>query len=78
METNQKVNATYSNMQTPRVENKVLVIDDYSTYGRAPGLRGAGTRPSDPALPSVPALTMQILKPAGFVDTAQYPLLLLV
>lgn len=27
---------------------------------------------------SVAALTMQILKPAGFVDTAHYPLLLLV
>lgn len=27
---------------------------------------------------SAAALTMQILKPAGFVDTAHYPLLLLV
>lgn len=27
---------------------------------------------------SVAALTMQILKPAAFVDTAHYPLLLLV
>ncbi|TNM98234.1 hypothetical protein fugu_014480 [Takifugu bimaculatus] len=53
VETNQKVNDTYGSMQMPRVEDKVIVIDDYT-------------------------LTMQILKPAGFVDTAQYPLLLLV
>lgn len=37
METNQKVNDTYSNMQMPTVEHKVIVIDDYSTYGRALG-----------------------------------------
>uniref|UniRef100_A0A4W6DIZ6 Dipeptidyl-peptidase 6b n=1 Tax=Lates calcarifer TaxID=8187 RepID=A0A4W6DIZ6_LATCA len=55
VETNEKVNDTYNNMQMPRVENETITIDDYST-----------------------SLTMQILKPAGFVDTAHYPLLLLV
>ncbi|GAA6234448.1 dipeptidyl aminopeptidase-like protein 6 isoform X2 [Lates japonicus] len=53
VETNEKVNDTYNNMQMPRVENETITIDDYT-------------------------LTMQILKPAGFVDTAHYPLLLLV
>eukprot|EP00064_Thunnus_orientalis_P001733 superscaffoldBa00000120_g1736 len=53
VETNQRVNDTYNNMQMPRVEYETITIDDYT-------------------------LTMQILKPAGFVDTAHYPLLLLV
>ncbi|XP_024129584.1 dipeptidyl aminopeptidase-like protein 6 isoform X4 [Oryzias melastigma] len=53
VETNQQVNITYNNLQTPRVENKTINIDDYT-------------------------LTMQILKPAGFINTASYPLLLLV
>ncbi|XP_060940676.1 dipeptidyl aminopeptidase-like protein 6 [Limanda limanda] len=53
VETNARVNHTYSNMQMPKVEYKTLTIEDYT-------------------------LTMQILKPAGFVDTAHYPLLLLV
>uniref|UniRef100_A0A7N8X0A4 Dipeptidyl-peptidase 6b n=1 Tax=Mastacembelus armatus TaxID=205130 RepID=A0A7N8X0A4_9TELE len=53
VETNEKVNTTYHNMQMPRVEYETITIDDY-------------------------ILTMQILKPAGFVDTAHYPLLLLV
>uniref|UniRef100_A0A3Q2XEI1 Dipeptidyl-peptidase 6b n=1 Tax=Hippocampus comes TaxID=109280 RepID=A0A3Q2XEI1_HIPCM len=53
VETNERVNITYNNMQMPRVEYKTITIDDYS-------------------------LTMQILKPAGFVNTAHYPLLLLV
>uniref|UniRef100_A0A673CQR5 Dipeptidyl-peptidase 6b n=1 Tax=Sphaeramia orbicularis TaxID=375764 RepID=A0A673CQR5_9TELE len=48
-----RVNTTYHNMQMPRVEYKIITIDDY-------------------------ILTMQILKPAGFVDTSHYPLLLLV
>uniref|UniRef100_A0A3P9J962 Dipeptidyl-peptidase 6b n=1 Tax=Oryzias latipes TaxID=8090 RepID=A0A3P9J962_ORYLA len=53
VETNQQVNSTYNNLQTPKVENKTINIDDYT-------------------------LTMQILKPAGFINTASYPLLLLV
>uniref|UniRef100_A0A671YZ43 Dipeptidyl-peptidase 6b n=1 Tax=Sparus aurata TaxID=8175 RepID=A0A671YZ43_SPAAU len=53
VETNERVNNTYNNMQMPKVENKTIVIDDYT-------------------------LTMQILKPAGFIETAHYPLLLLV
>uniref|UniRef100_A0A3Q3X9B0 Uncharacterized protein n=1 Tax=Mola mola TaxID=94237 RepID=A0A3Q3X9B0_MOLML len=53
VERNERVNDTCNKMQMPRVENKTIVIDDYT-------------------------LTMQILKPAGFVDTAHYPLLLLV
>uniref|UniRef100_A0A8C6WTA6 Dipeptidyl-peptidase 6b n=1 Tax=Neogobius melanostomus TaxID=47308 RepID=A0A8C6WTA6_9GOBI len=53
IETNEKLNATYNNMQMPRVEYETITIDDYT-------------------------LTMQILKPAGFKDTAHYPLLLLV
>ncbi|XP_020779652.1 dipeptidyl aminopeptidase-like protein 6b [Boleophthalmus pectinirostris] len=53
IETNEKLNATYNNMQMPRVEYNTITIDDYT-------------------------LTMQILKPAAFVDTAHYPLLLLV
>ncbi|KAM7379359.1 hypothetical protein PAMP_004921 [Pampus punctatissimus] len=53
VETNERVNHTYNNMQMPRVEYETITIDDYT-------------------------LTMQILKPAGFVDTAHYPLLLLV
>ncbi|CAL8279965.1 unnamed protein product [Lota lota] len=53
VETNERVNHTYQNMQTPRVEYRTITIDDYS-------------------------LTMQILKPAVFIDTAHYPLLLLV
>lgn len=76
METNEKVNDTYSNMQMPRVENKIIVIDDYSTSGCAGSPRRGGAPLNRRS--SVAALTMQILKPAGFVDTAQYPLLLLV
>nr|XP_061794901.1 dipeptidyl aminopeptidase-like protein 6 [Nerophis lumbriciformis] len=53
VETNERVNTTYNNMQMPRVEYETITIDDYT-------------------------LTMQILKPAGFVDTSHYPLLLLV
>uniref|UniRef100_H3DCP5 Dipeptidyl-peptidase 6b n=1 Tax=Tetraodon nigroviridis TaxID=99883 RepID=H3DCP5_TETNG len=53
VETNKRVGDAYGSMQMPKVENKIIVIDDYT-------------------------LTMQILKPAGFVDTAHYPLLLLV
>uniref|UniRef100_A0A1A8N0G8 Dipeptidyl-peptidase 6b n=1 Tax=Nothobranchius pienaari TaxID=704102 RepID=A0A1A8N0G8_9TELE len=53
VELNENVNATYNNMQMPKVENKTITIDDYT-------------------------LTMQILKPAGFVNTALYPLLLIV
>ncbi|XP_055084460.1 dipeptidyl aminopeptidase-like protein 6 isoform X2 [Periophthalmus magnuspinnatus] len=53
IETNEKLNVTYNNMQMPRVEYDTITIDDYT-------------------------LTMQILKPAAFVDTAHYPLLLLV
>ncbi|KAM3603816.1 uncharacterized protein V6R79_002545 [Siganus canaliculatus] len=53
VETNRRVNDTYNKMQMPKVENKTIIIDDYT-------------------------LTMQILKPAGFVPTAHYPLLLLV
>uniref|UniRef100_A0A667ZCR4 Dipeptidyl-peptidase 6b n=1 Tax=Myripristis murdjan TaxID=586833 RepID=A0A667ZCR4_9TELE len=53
VETNERVNSTYHNMQMPKVEYKTITIDDYT-------------------------LTMQILKPAGFIDTAHYPLLLLV
>ncbi|KAM3866400.1 A-type potassium channel modulatory protein DPP6-like [Diretmus argenteus] len=53
VETNERVNETYYNMQMPKVEYETITIDDY-------------------------ILTMQILKPAGFVDTSHYPLLLLV
>ncbi|XP_034038703.1 dipeptidyl aminopeptidase-like protein 6 isoform X3 [Thalassophryne amazonica] len=53
VETNERVNNTYNNMQMPRVGYKTITIDDYT-------------------------LTMQILKPAGFVSTTHYPLLLLV
>ncbi|XP_072220460.1 A-type potassium channel modulatory protein DPP6-like isoform X2 [Leuresthes tenuis] len=53
VETNERVNDTYNNMQMPKVENKTITIDDYT-------------------------LTMQILMPAGFINTAHYPLLLLV
>lgn len=31
VETNEKVNDTYNNMQMPRVENETITIDDYST-----------------------------------------------
>lgn len=80
VETNEKVNETYSSMQTPKVENKTIVIDDYSTQGRRISKSPARWRPSHfLTVPlCVAALTMQILKPAGFVDTAHYPLLLLV
>lgn len=30
VETNQQVNSTYNNLQTPKVENKTINIDDYS------------------------------------------------
>lgn len=30
VETNERVNKTYNNMQMPKVENKTIVIDDYS------------------------------------------------
>uniref|UniRef100_A0A665U1Y5 Dipeptidyl-peptidase 6b n=1 Tax=Echeneis naucrates TaxID=173247 RepID=A0A665U1Y5_ECHNA len=53
VETNERVNSTYYNMQMPRLEYETITIDDYT-------------------------LTMQILKPAGFIETAHYPLLLLV
>uniref|UniRef100_UPI0037E9B1F4 dipeptidyl-peptidase 6 n=1 Tax=Semicossyphus pulcher TaxID=241346 RepID=UPI0037E9B1F4 len=53
VERNERVNNTYNNMQMPKVENKTIIIDDYT-------------------------LTMEILKPAAFIDTAHYPLLLLV
>lgn len=81
METNENVNETYDSMQMPKVENKTIVIDDYSTYGRriSKHSRQAEEFPVfSRFLCVVAALTMQILKPAGFVDTAHYPLLLLV
>lgn len=37
METNKRVSDTYSNMQMPKVENKIIVIDDYSTWGGVGG-----------------------------------------
>lgn len=78
METNKRVSDAYSSMQMPQVENKIIVIDDYSTWG----VRSVTVKPvsffSDQAVLCVAALTMQILKPAGFADTAHYPLLLLV
>lgn len=80
LETNRRVGDAYSSMQMPRVENKIIVIDDYSTLGGGGGGgSGSVTQVSlFPVFPSAAALTMQILKPAGFVDTAHYPLLLLV
>lgn len=33
VETNKRVSDTYSSMQMPKVENKIIVIDDYSTWG---------------------------------------------
>lgn len=75
----------------PKVENKTIVIDDYSTCPRSCSMHASHVFiPVTPQpvvlhyeIPinlvlSVAALTMQILKPAGFVDTAHYPLLLLV
>uniref|UniRef100_A0A8P4KCZ4 Dipeptidyl-peptidase 6b n=1 Tax=Dicentrarchus labrax TaxID=13489 RepID=A0A8P4KCZ4_DICLA len=53
VELNEKVTKKCDELQMPKVENKTIIIDDYT-------------------------LTMQILKPAGFVETAHYPLLLLV
>ncbi len=83
METNERVNDTYNSMQMPKVENKAIIIDDYSmcTHSRL-------LMTLEPVVLcdnilinvvlSVVALTMQILKPAAFIDTAHYPLLLLV
>lgn len=87
VETNERVNNTYHNMQMPKVENKTLVIDDYSMCPSASWISGYTTvlQPGvicsniiTKFLLSVVALTMQILKPAGFIETAHYPLLLLV
>lgn len=78
METNKRVSDTYSSMQMPKVENKIIVIDDYSTWGWGVGAQPPCCLFSYQTVLSVAALTMQILKPAGFVDTAHYPLLLLV
>lgn len=33
METNKRASDAYSSMQMPKVENKIIVIDDYSTWG---------------------------------------------
>lgn len=100
VETNERVNTTYNNMQMPKVENKTIVIDDYSMFS-TPTPPPAHVESADTQLtcvsilmtlqpvtlyyeissnlvPSVAALTMQILKPAGFIETAHYPLLLLV
>lgn len=80
VETNERVNNTYHNMQMPKVENKTLVIDDYSMCPSSTVLQ-PGVMCSNiitKLLLSVVALTMQILKPAGFIETAHYPLLLLV
>lgn len=47
VETNDNVNETYSSMQMPKVENKTIVIDDYSTYGdRALSFPPSGGLPS--------------------------------
>lgn len=78
MERNERVNDTCNKMQMPRVENKTIVIDDYSICSLSCWLL-RHTVSSDHVivvnpLLSVVALTMQILKPAGFVDTAHYPL----
>lgn len=82
-------------MQMPKVENKTIVIDDYSMFPPA-HVESADTQLtcvsilmtlqpvtlyyeiSSNLVLSVAALTMQILKPAGFIETAHYPLLLLV
>lgn len=33
VETNKRASDAYSSMQMPKVENKIIVIDDYSTWG---------------------------------------------
>lgn len=40
METNERVNDTYNNMQMPKVENKTIVIDDYSMCPHWLSVRG--------------------------------------
>lgn len=85
VETNDRVNITYNSMQMPKVENKTIVIDDYSM---CPCIISRLIKSCVTArvhhnshinnVLSAAALTMEILKPAGFKDTAHYPLLLLV
>ncbi|KAI3374930.1 hypothetical protein L3Q82_021461 [Scortum barcoo] len=87
VETNERVNNTCNNMQMPKVENKTIIIDDYSMRLCLCRIRRNTITCVRVILChkilisfvlSVVALTMQILKPAAFVETAHYPLLLLV
>lgn len=85
LENNEVLRVTLDSMQMPTVEYKEISVDDYSRCRKCSGLCHiisrkcvkCDPRDSNPR-PSVSALSLQILKPATFMETSHYPLLLLV
>uniref|UniRef100_A0A3P8YKC6 A-type potassium channel modulatory protein DPP6 n=1 Tax=Esox lucius TaxID=8010 RepID=A0A3P8YKC6_ESOLU len=72
LETNEDLRTRLDSIQMPREEYKEITIEDYSDDGVLRVLHFLHS------LAVCAALTMQILKPASFVDSSHYPLLLLV
>lgn len=77
LESNANLRLTLESLQMPTVEYKEINMEDYSKC------RGNMRFPCSPDAPTrvcvcVPALSLQILKPAAFTGASHYPLLLLV
>lgn len=71
--------ATLESLQMPTVEYKEINMEDYSRHhGKIGNVLFPHHLLNKATLLSVPALSMQILKPAAFTGTSHYPLLLLV
>ncbi|KAK5612332.1 hypothetical protein CRENBAI_013165 [Crenichthys baileyi] len=91
LESNENLRLTLDSMQMPTVEYKEINMDDYNhpesvfspmLYSvHATGCQndlGLGTEKVDIVSGELLSENLQILKPAGFMDTSHYPLLLLV
>ncbi|XP_077410267.1 A-type potassium channel modulatory protein DPP6 isoform X2 [Vanacampus margaritifer] len=80
LESNRLLRLTLDNMQMPLVHYQDVSVDDYSAFCRQTChvSRARAFAAVRPLTLSFAALSMQILKPAGFVETAHYPLILLI
>ncbi len=79
VELNEQLNTTVNNTQMPKVEYSKISIEDYCEY-LSKLSESVFTKLviycNSPIICT--GLNMQILKPAGLIETAHYPLLLLV
>lgn len=69
---------TLESLQMPTVEYKEINMEDYSRHRKNRKCPFSSSASIKVTLLSVPALSMQIVKPAAFTGTSHYPLLLLV